>query len=88
MASTYESKAPSEAKGDIMTGQEAPEAVLDMHVPYTEEEEKAVLRKIDLVVLPFVSDRRPLRFLPCIVDSYCRTDVLRLHAPVFRQAEP
>ena len=30
--------------------------LVELPSPYTPEEEKAVLRKIDLVILPFVSD--------------------------------
>ena len=40
--------------------------ILDLHGSYTKEEEKAVLRKIDLVILPFV------RGSSCLLGSFFR----------------
>lgn len=55
---------------------------LDMVETYTEEEEKALVRKIDMVILPFVSPyiyyARQLLTMP---------DVPRLPAAVSRQAK-
>jgi hypothetical protein len=45
---------------------EARGEILDMDDSYTPEEEKAVLRKIDMVILPFVSDGIAIK---CLHDS-------------------
>ena len=63
---------------------EARGEILDMDDSYTPEEEKAVLRKIDMVILPFVSDRIAIG---CLHGSQKSTDVLRLLPPVPRQAK-
>lgn len=66
MASNVGGKPPSSVD-DTVIGKEEQDATVDTQVEqYTPEEEKAVLRKIDLVVLPFVS-------LPSICDSNSKT---------------
>jgi hypothetical protein len=62
--------------------------MLELSGGYTVEEERAVLRKIDMVILPFVSDtcRCPnvnLSLLTCALS-----DVFRLFPAISRQAEP
>lgn len=52
VAPNYESKDQSDHN---MTDKEDPGAVAEIQASYTPEEEKKVLRKIDSVVLPFVS---------------------------------
>lgn len=58
--------------------------ILDMNDSYTPEEEKAVLRKIDMVILPFVCHSIIIHLLSRLTNS---TDVLRLLPPVSRQAK-
>ena len=57
MTSSFGGKPPSSVD-DTMMGKEEQNATVDTQVAqYTPEEEKQVLRKIDFVVLPFVSCR-------------------------------
>ena len=54
MAAASDHKAPSTANDAPVSKEEGGDTfAIDM--PYTEEEERAVVRRIDLVILPFVS---------------------------------
>ena len=69
-----------------MMGKEEQNATVDTQIAqYTPEEEKQVLRKIDFVVLPFVSGR-PKKSVAgqCLQPFFL--DVLRLYAAVPGQA--
>lgn len=56
MMDNLEKHATSSDNADQANGE-----ILDLHGSYTKEEEKAVLRKIDLVVLPLVRGSSYLR---------------------------
>lgn len=54
MDPSIESKPPASVNDESQYRQVKSGDVLEMDEPYTPEEERAVLRKIDTVILPFV----------------------------------
>lgn len=70
MAETIESKPPPSVNDDSRTvDQEKTGDVVEMNDGYTREEEKAVLRKIDMTILPLVRLVLAFSSLEVIVDS-------------------